>query len=247
MMAMLLPSEPEKQRIIDSVHQMKPSYDQIEKVCRAVIGEQPNDVYSRHATTIQAISSVVDRAAQLGLTDKLLPVFRTVILDSPIERYSPAVKPLDIDLATQFGNMFTALLDALGSMSEEELDKFTADIDTADMTDFKDKIENRAKFSKDKQELAMRSRTEISVLQRIAKKLGYSQYNKLKKKVMYLYFRICSEYPAHQYNADYRLERLLEHLYEQLPPTIREKFDESLDHLTGVIFDTAYDCYIFND
>ncbi|MNH47123.1 hypothetical protein D3C79_1102030 [compost metagenome] len=64
---------------------------------------------------------------------------------------------------------------------------------------------------------------------------------------MYLYFRVCDEFPADSYTADFRFERLLELLYAQLPPHIREHFDESLEHLTGVIFDTAYDCYIFNE
>lgn len=245
-LAILYPNEREKQQIIDSICRMHPTFDQIERVCRRILNEHPYDVYSTQSTISQAISALVDRAVQKGITNvELLTEFESTIHRN-IDGTSVS-KPLDVDLANQFGKMFTALIHALENMSPEELEKYTADIDTADMTDFRDKLENKAKFSKDKQELAMRSRTEISVLQRMAKKLGYLQYNKLKKKVMYLYFRLCSEYPADKYNADFRFERLLEHLYAQLPSHIRESFDESLDHLTGVIFDTTYDCYIFNE
>lgn len=246
-MAMLYPSEPEKQQLIDMIHRMQPTIDQLARVCRLVVEEQPNDVYPLNATITQAISALVDRATQKGATDLLLPEFTNTINKRTIDVVHTVSKPLDVDLASQFGNMFTALLNVLENMNVNEIDKYTSEMDASEITDFKDKLENRAKFSKDKQMLALRSRTEIAVLQRMARKLGYSHYNKLKKKVMYLYFRISNEYPVQQYKADIRFERLLEHLYEQLPVDKRTSFDESLDHLTGVIFDTAYDCYIFNE
>lgn len=245
-MAMPYPSEPEKQHIIDRLHQMQPTYDQIGRACRLIVQEQPHDVYPLNSTIIQALSALVDRAAQKGTLESLVAEFHSTIF---MATEPPLIikKPLDADLANQFGSMFTTLLHALEQMTEGELEQYSADIDTADMTNFEDKLENKAKFSKDKRELAFRSRRKISVLQRMAKKLGYPKYNKLKKRVMYLYFRLCSEYPAEHYRADFRFEKLLEHLYEQLPAHIREHFDESLEHLTGVIFDTAYDCYIFNE
>ncbi|CAM4399733.1 hypothetical protein U9M73_11505 [Paenibacillus phoenicis] len=244
-MAMLSPSEPEKQLIIDKIHKMNPTPEQIERVCRVVLEEHPNDVYPQRSTTFQALSAIVDRSVQKGVTSKLIEEFEVSIHQNGNK--SSGIRPIDTDLANQFGKVFTSLLQALEQMDDAELEQYTADIDSADMTEFKDKLENKAKFSKDRQEHAMRSRTEISVLQRLAKKLGYRKYNNLKKKVMFLYFRICDNYPVSQYTADFRFERLLEHLYAQLPPQIREYYDECLEQITGVIFDTTYDCYIFNE
>jgi hypothetical protein len=244
-MAMLSPSEPEKQSIIDRIHEMCPTTEQIDRVCRLVLQEHPNDVYPQRSTIPQTLNALVDRSVQKGVASKLVAEFELTIQRT--RNASSDFRPIDADLANQFGNMFTSLLQALEQMDDSELEKYTADIDSADMTKFMDKLENKAKFSKDKQEHAMRSRSEISVLQRLAKKLGYRKYNKLKRKVMYLYFRICDNYPANQFPADFRFERLLEHLYAQLPAQIREYYDECLEQITGVIFDTTYDCYIFNE
>lgn len=244
-MAMRYPTEPEKQEIIDAIHRLQPTYVQIERVCRKILKEHPHDVYPQTSTLTQAISALVDRAVQKGTAELLTAEFESTISRHGLE-YKP-VRPIDSDLGDQFGRMFTSLLQALEQLDEQELAQYTADIDKADMTDFKDKLENKAQFSKDNQVHALNSRTEISVLQRLSKKLGYSKYSKLKKKVVLLYFRICDEYPADQYKADYRYQRLLEYMYEQLPEQIRQQYDECLENLTGVIFDTAYDCYIFNE
>lgn len=40
-MAMVHPSEPEKQFIIDKIHQMKPTYEKNERVCRLIVEEHP--------------------------------------------------------------------------------------------------------------------------------------------------------------------------------------------------------------
>ncbi|OBR65616.1 hypothetical protein A7K91_13610 [Paenibacillus oryzae] len=244
-MVMRSPSEPEKQLIIDKIQEMCPTTEQLERVCRVVLKEHPHDVYPQRSTTIQAINALVDRSVQKSVTSSLVAEFELTIQRTIND--GSEFRPIDADLANQFGNMFTSLLKALEQMDDSELEQYTADIDSADMTEFKDKLANKAKFSKDKQEHALRSRTEISVLHRLAKKLGYRKYNMLKKKVMYLYFRICDSYPANQFPADYRFERLLEHLYAQLPAQIREYYDECLEQITGVIFDTTYDCYIFNE
>ncbi|MCH1642743.1 hypothetical protein MJ257_21835 [Paenibacillus timonensis] len=244
-MAMINPSEPEKQSIIDTIHAMCPTFEQMARVCRVILQEPPNDVYPQHSTTLQALNAMVDRSVQKGVASDLITEF-----ESTIHRVGSAnsiFRPIDADLAIQFGDMFTSLLQTLEQMDDSELEQYTAEIDRADMTDFKDKLENKAKFSKDKQEHAMRSRVEISVLQRLAKKLGYRKYNKLKRKVMFLYFRICDTYPASQYTADFRYERLFEYLYAQLPTQVRSYYDDCLEQITGVIFDTTYDCYIFNE
>jgi len=230
--------------MIESIVGVRPTYDQLKGLVRDVIKESPTNLLPQNCTVPVAVDIIVERAVQLGVHEQLMAKISNAGIITNKFLYTST--SLDVKIANQFGQTFVELLTCLQEMTEEEFQKYTAEIDKADITDFEDKLKHKAKFSEDMQQIAKISKIDISVLQRTAKKLGFLKYSQLKKRVVKVYLRVKDKYPPSEYSADYRFQRLLDEMFECLPDAYKNMVNID-DQITGIIFDTAYDCLIFNE
>jgi hypothetical protein len=230
--------------MIETIIGVRPTYDQLKGLVRGIIKEPPDNLLPQVCTVPVAVDIIVERAVQLGVHQQLMGAISNLGVFERTVSYTRT--SLDVQIASQFGQTFVELLTCLQEMTEEEFQRYTAEIDKADITDFEDKLKYKAGFSEDMQQIAKISKIDISVLQRTAKKLGFLKYSQLKKRVLKVYLRVKDKYPPSEFSADFRFQRLLDEMFECLPDIYKNMLSID-DQITGIIFDTAYDCLIFNE
>ncbi|MFK4475366.1 hypothetical protein ABH897_005155 [Paenibacillus sp. RC73] len=241
---MIHPTEPEIQNMIETIVSVRPTHAQLKGLVRNIIKESPANLLPQNCTVPVAVDIIVERAVQLGVHEQLMDTISNA--SNITSEFLYTSTSLDIHIANQFGQTFVELLTCLQEMSEEEFQRYTAEIDKADITNFEEKLKQKAGFSEDMQQIAKISKIDISVLQRTAKKLGFLKYNQLKKRVVKVYLRVKDKYPPTKFSADYRFQRLLDEMFECLPDAYKNMINID-DQITGIIFDTTYDCLIFNE
>ncbi|ARU62934.1 hypothetical protein CBW65_19570 [Tumebacillus avium] len=234
------PSPSEVQEIIIHIStSYKPDFDQL-KILARVINEEPSDIYPVICTRKQALDLLVERAAQTNSCEKLLENVELLLPSTQSNQFLK--RPLEIKNAQEFGEIFEELINRIENIDLDE----GSPVGANDFTEFETKLKVKAKFSPSMQSYAKLSKMENSVLQRTAKKLGFSKYPKIKKKVMRIYLNLLASYPSDQFTADQRYKILLNVLFEILSKDT-QSIDEVEERLAGIIFDTTYDCLIFNE
>ncbi|KYG93731.1 hypothetical protein ABEW24_06395 [Paenibacillus jamilae] len=242
------PSPKEQQQLIQSLCEMNLQVYDWRCLARS-IDQNPEDVFGEGTTNPQKADSIVTTAVRYGTSLEL--TFEIERLRSNSARLgSNRLSKLDTQIAFQLSNLYSVLLEQLDSINAiEESDTSTSDKSVAeDFTKFHDKLKNKAKFSPSNQTLAVRSKNDNGVLKRKAKKLGFDDhFVLLNQKVQKFYSkRILVRFPPDQYNADYRLNELVNELFNILPEEYQVREDIE-DQIYGVIFDTTFQCYIFNE
>ncbi|MFK9118344.1 hypothetical protein ABEI56_05015 [Peribacillus castrilensis] len=238
----------EIQNIIDQVLSLGITESQWGTLSRR-LNIEPTAVFSERFTSPERAEALVNKAVQLGKHQQLIE-FAKELLTLAIHHHDDLlnISSLDTKIALKFGELYKELLYKL-----DEANRYTPNAQVAnepllaeDFTDFKDKLKNKAHFSKSNQKLGIDSKNENTVLKRKARKLGYDKYGEINKRVRNYYNRrILTEYPPNTYNADFRLKVLVDELFVFLPEEFQD--EEALDHLNGIVFDTTSQCWIFNE
>ncbi|REE84559.1 hypothetical protein A8990_11494 [Paenibacillus taihuensis] len=214
----------------------------------------PADIYSEKSTNPEKAEALVERICQLGAQENLITTAKGIIYQNTefVPALGEKLSKLDYKVALKFGNLYKELLQKIEE-AESNPDTYNFDENNDENEDhrkiikFQDKLENRAKFSESNRELAIEKRNENSVLRRKAQKLGFGKYEDLTKRIRHIYNnRILPICPPKNYSADYRLTIILNELFEYLPIDYQED-DEAEDYLYGMIFETMFQCFIFNE
>lgn len=246
-MSFPMPPPSEQQGIIDQLIQMNLIHNEWNRLARS-IDQLPENVYAPGTTNPDKAESIVAEAVRQGMTNRLSSAISELRL--PSAQLHHGASKLDTQIAFQVGKLYSALLKQLDAISVvNDIDTSVADnASTEDFTEFHEKLRDKAKFSIDNQKLAVDSKNDNSVLKRKASKLGFDdQFNSLNKKVRVFYStRILANFPPQKYNADVRLNQLVDALFSILPDEFQTR-DDILDHIYGVIFDATFQCLIFNE
>lgn len=219
-------------------------------------GINPLEVFGENYNNPQKADALVERAMQFDKEENLINIAKdlscaAVIVDEQSNSNRTTFSKLDTQLAIKLGELYQELLVKLNEAEEEyEEEEFSGANDNVDdgnkIIEFKRKLRDVAEFSPSNCIHAIDSKNENTVLKRKAKKLGFDKYEELIKKMRNYYNkRILSRYPPNLYNADKRLEIMIDELFEFLPANFQD--DDAIDYLNGIIFDTTFQCKIFNE
>ncbi|RYD01523.1 hypothetical protein N752_29930 [Desulforamulus aquiferis] len=154
------PSPLQAQQLTDRIINLKLS-QYYWTLLATVIEEYPANVYSTNCTNIEKANDLVQRALQKGSFYEL----ENEINKLEEQKILPMAESqsLDIQLAINFGKMFQELFQCL---EQEYFDITDISEEQSDVTDFEDKIKNRAKFSQDMWYNALICKSENSVLRK---------------------------------------------------------------------------------
>ncbi|PFD66894.1 hypothetical protein COK34_06965 [Bacillus thuringiensis] len=239
-----------KMKLIDDLNLLCLTVSQWERLSLEM-GINPLDIFGVSFNNLEKGQALVDRVIQLGRHNSLIETAKRVCHQyvssfDEVQGNRPRIGRLDNKIAIKLGELYKELLLKLDESEINETDKNASDEETKDFTEFKEKLREKAKFSPSNRILAIESKNENTVLKRKAKKLGYSKYEEINKKIRSYYnMRILVNYPPDRFNADQRLSFLVNELFEFLPEELQE--EEAIDYLYGLIFDTTFKCYIFNE
>lgn len=248
MLSSQTPSPREQQSIIQSLCEMNlQSYDW-RSLARS-INQNPEDIFGEGHNNPQRADALVTCAVRYGVSLEL--GFEIEKMRSKNAQFGTTnISKLDAHIAIQLSKLYSVLLEKLDEINaiEEPATPNLSKGMVEDFTDFHDKLKNRAKFSPTNQALAVRSKNDNGVLKRKAKKLGFEDhFVLLSEKIQKFYSkRILGRFPPDEYNADYRLNELVNELFNILPQEFQHREDIE-DQIYGVIFDTTFQCLIFNE
>jgi hypothetical protein len=254
---LLLISQFEKQEMIDKLIALSFSPFQWNELARKY-DINPNDIYAEKATNPEKSEAIVNKICQIQEHQNFIAcakeLCQSTVQKIPVEiAIRNNLSKLDTAVSIKFGNLYKELLEKIelaeSINGDEDVveDNNVLEAEERQFVDFKDKLENKAKFSKSNRELAIERKNDNTVLKRKAQKLGFGQYEEINNRIRHIYNnRILTNYPSHIFNADNRLSIILNELFDYLPPEFQED-DEAIDYLYGMIFDTTFKCFIFNE
>ncbi|MDH2363469.1 hypothetical protein [Priestia megaterium] len=213
----------------------------------------PSNIFGANFTNLDKAQALVDRVCQLGTHNELISCANKICKEygavpNSVSLHKSKIGKLDNRIAAKLGELYEELLSKLKEEETKETVSEDSDeeVEETDYTEFKEKLMKKAKFSPSNYNFAIESKNENTVLKRKAKKLGYSKYEEINKKIRNYYnMRILVNYPPDKFNADQRLSYLVNELYEFLPEYLQD--DEAIEYLYGLIFDTTFRCFIFNE
>lgn len=182
-----------------------------------------------------SVHKFIEIVEQQEKTDKLVQVLREKRAYKQIPK-----NHLNFRLTSLFSDLFHELIDKLPNSEEKDFEES----ELFDPLEFEEKMINKAKFSQDRVNIGIISKTDISILRRKAYNIGYKDYEKLRTKIARFYINdICIKYPPNEYDADFRFSELFKVLYSM----VKDKFEDVDELVEGIIYDIISKCLIFNN